>query len=185
MHRFLLACTIVLAPLWASGELSNRRAPGFSLPDSSIRQHDLADYRGKVIVLEIMLTTCPHCAKFAPVLEEVQKKYAGRVQVLSITNPPDTTTTVGKFIREQGISYPLLFDCGQAAGSYMLATPQKPSFDIPHIFLIDQNGFIKNDFGYGVLTTQIFEGRALFAEIDKLLGTAPASAPAKKAASKK
>ncbi|MBI3696307.1 MAG: TlpA family protein disulfide reductase [Acidobacteria bacterium] len=185
MRKFLLACTVFLAPLWASGELSNRRAPGFSLPDSSIRQHDLADYRGKVVVLEIMLTTCPHCVKFAPILEEVQKKYAGRVQVLSITTPPDTTTTVGKFIRERGLSYPVLFDCGQAAGSYMLATPQKPSFDVPHIFLIDQNGFIKNDFGYDVLTTQIFEGRALFTEIDKLLGTAPAAPPSKKTTPKK
>ena len=185
MRKFLLACTVFLPSLWASGELSNRRAPGFSLPDASIRQHDLADYRGELVVLEIMLTTCPHCVKFAPILEEVQKKYAGRVQVLSITNPPDTTTTVGKFVREQGASYPLLFDCGQVAGSYMLATPQKPSFDIPHVFLIDQNGIIKNDFGYGVLTTQIFEGRALFTEIDKLLGTAPSGPPAKKAAPKK
>ncbi len=185
MRKFLLGCTVFLAPLWASGELSNRRAPGFSLPDASVRQHDLADYRGKVVLVEIMLTTCPHCVTFAKTLEEVQKKYAGRVQVLSIVNPPDTTATVGKFIREQGLSYPVLFDCGQAAGSYMLATPQRPSFDIPHIFLVDQNGIIKNDFGYGILDTQIFEGRALFGEIDKMLGMAPAAPPARKTTPKK
>ena len=185
MHRFLLAVTVCLAPLWGSGELSNRRAPGFSLPDVNIKQHDLADYRGKIVVLEIMLSSCAHCVKFAPVLEQISQKYAGRVQVLSIVNPPDTTGTVGKFVRDHGLSYPVLFDCGQAAGSYMMATPQKPSFDIPHVFLIDQAGIIKNDFGYGVLTLEFFEGRGLFNEVEKLLGAPGGGAPAKKPPAKK
>ncbi len=164
--------TILLAPLWAGG-LSNRRAPGFSLPDASIKQYDLADYRGKVVVLEIMLTSCPHCKKFAEILEQVVKKYAGQVQVLTIVNPPDNTSTVNAFAREHGLSYPILFDCGQAAGSYMMATLKNPSFDIPHIFLIDKDGIIRSDFGYGPLTLGIFEGRELFQEVERLLGPAP------------
>ena len=96
MRKLAIALTACLAPLWASGELSNRRAPGFALPDSNIKYHDLADYRGKVVVLEIMQTTCPHCEKFAEILEETAKKYAGRVQVISIANPPDTTATAIK-----------------------------------------------------------------------------------------
>jgi len=175
MHRLALTLALVLpAPVWAAGELSNRRAPGFSLPDMKLKQHDLADYRGKVVLLEIMLTSCPHCLQFARILEQVSQKYAGRVQVLSIVNPPDTSATVAKFVQEQKVGYPLLFDCSQVAGSYMKATPQKPSFDIPHLFLIDQNGFIRNDFGYGVLTLNIFEGKGLFAQVEKLLSGAPA-----------
>lgn len=169
MRKLLLVSTLCLAPLWAAGELSNRRAPGFSLPDSSIKQHDIADYRGKIVVLEIMVTNCPHCARFADLLESVAEKYRDKVQVLSMVNPPDTTASVNKFIQDHRISYPIVFDCGQAAGSYMRATPQNPSFDVPHVFLIDQSGIIKNDFGYGLLTREIFEGRGLFVEIDKLL----------------
>ena len=178
MRTFLLAMTLAAAPLWGAGELSNRRAPGFSLPDMTMKQHDLADYRGKVVVLEIMLTTCPHCLKFAAILEEVAKKYAGRVQVLSIVNPPDNVPAVAKFVKEHKLSYPVLFDCGQAAGSYVLASPQKPSINIPHVFLIDPNGVIQNDFSYGVMTSSIFDGRGLFAELDKLLK--PASPAMKK-----
>ncbi len=169
MRKFLLVSALCLVPLWAAGELSNRRAPGFSLPDSTIKQYDIADYRGKIVVLEIMVTTCPHCAKFADVLESVAVKYRDKVQVLSMVNPPDTTASVNKFIQDHRVSYPIVFDCGQAAGSYMRATPQNPSFDVPHVFLIDQNGVIKNDFGYGLLTREIFEGRGLFVELDKLL----------------
>ena len=170
MRRILLLLMVSAISGWASGELSNRRAPGFSLPDSRLNQVDLADYRGKVVVLEIMMTTCPHCEKLAPILETVQRRYAGRVQVLSVVNPPDTTQTVGQYISKHSLSFPVLFDCGQVAGSYMRATPQKPSFDVPHLFLIDQNGQIRNDFGYSVLTIGIFEGKDLFTEVEKLLG---------------
>lgn len=179
MRKLLLAFTVCLLPLWAAGELSNRRAPGFSLPDSNVKRYDLADYRGKVVVLEFMQTKCPHCGPFGDILEEAARRYAGRLQVLSIvTTPPDDAGTVARFVKDHRISFPVLFDCGQMAGSYMMATPQNPSFDVPHVFLVDQNGFIRNDFGYGLLTREIFEGRGLFAEVEKLL-SGPA-APAKK-----
>ena len=42
--------------LEAAGELSNRRAPGFSLPDSNINYHDLGDYRGKVVLVDFIKT---------------------------------------------------------------------------------------------------------------------------------
>ena len=53
---FPLAGVILLgaaaASLEAAGELSNRRAPGFSLPDSNINYHDLGDYRGKIVLVD-------------------------------------------------------------------------------------------------------------------------------------
>ena len=46
----------VCMPAFAAGALSNRRAPGFSLPDSTMKQHDPLDYRGKILLLEFMQT---------------------------------------------------------------------------------------------------------------------------------
>jgi hypothetical protein len=40
---------------------------------------------------------------------------------------------------------------------------------VPHLFLIDSHGIIRNDFAYEESTRPIFEGVGLFAEIDKLL----------------
>jgi thiol-disulfide isomerase/thioredoxin len=67
----LLACLSILA----AGPLSGRRAPGFSLPDSNLQQHDPQDHRGKVLVVEIMKTNCPHCRTFSSILEEAKAKY--------------------------------------------------------------------------------------------------------------
>jgi len=64
---------------------------------------------------------------------------------------------------------PILFDCGQVASSYLQASPSNPNFQIPHVFLIDAQGMIRNDFGYNVMTRGIFEERDLFTELDRML----------------
>jgi peroxiredoxin len=174
--RYLIALVLCLNSAFAAGELSGRRAPGFALMDvMTMKYHDPADYRGKVLIIEVMQSTCPHCAVFAQVLEKAKAKYGDRIAVLSITNPPDNQNTVGQYIRKNKVTAPVLFDCGQVAASYLKITPQRPSFNIPHVFLIDAQGMIRNDFGYGPMTQNIFEGNGIFTEIDKLLGGAPAT----------
>ena len=62
--------------LGASGELSDRRAPGFALPDPAYeRYYDLQDYAGKVVLIDIMSTRCPHCLLASTTLEQVKARY--------------------------------------------------------------------------------------------------------------
>ena len=159
-----MAC---MAPLTAAGELSGRRAPGFALVDSQMQFHDLADYRGKAVLFEIMQTKCPNCQKLSQTLERVQKTYGDKVAVLSVVVPPDTRKSVMAFIAKFGVSYPILFDCGQVTASYLKPNPAKPSIHVPHLFLIDGAGYIRNDFDS--TSTSFFEGKGLNAEIDRLL----------------
>ncbi len=167
--RTLFCILLSAVSMLAAGELSNRRAPGFSLVDLSFKQHDSQDYRGKILLIDVMQTSCPHCGAFSAVLEEVTAKYAGRVVVLSIVNPPDNVNTVKQYIAAHKLSVPILFDCGQVAASYLKSGPQNPSFNIPHLFIIDMEGMIRNDYEYSPLTKDIFEGRALFNELDRML----------------
>src|SRR5689334_13727718 len=66
------------------GQAAMRRAPGFCLADTTGQWRDLYDYRGKVVILEFMQTTCPHCAAFVPKLAAISRKYAGKVQILAV-----------------------------------------------------------------------------------------------------
>ena len=161
----LFLCLVVCAALLPAGELSGRRAPGFSLVDANFIQHDAQDYRGKILLVDFIQTTCPHCGEFSNILQEVVAKYGSKVAVLSIVNPPDTTATVKQFIAQHKLSYPLLFDCGQVAASFVKAA----SFDVPHLFIIDAQGMIQNDYGYSPFSRGIFEGRDLFSELDRML----------------
>jgi thiol-disulfide isomerase/thioredoxin len=171
MRKLLIILTCALTLATAQGL---RRAPGFALPNSQMKVTDLADYRGKVVVLEFMQTTCPHCAAFADILAEVEQKYAGRVQILAVVkSPEDNTNTVAQYVAGHKVDYPVLFDAGQMAYSYILSA----NLQFPHIYIIDGNGYIHGDHVYSVTTRDIFEGKALFTELDRLLG---ASATKKK-----
>jgi peroxiredoxin len=163
--RTILAVLVCAAALFA-GENSGRRAPGFALPDSKMQVFDLADYRGKIVLLEFMQTTCEHCVTFADTLQRVQRKYGDKVAILAVVNSAaDNQNTVSRYISGHGITYPVLFDAGQMAYSYLL----KMRFDTPSVFLIDAGGTIRNDWVYNLLTRDIFDGNGLMSEIDSLL----------------
>ena len=68
-----------LLTLFAAGEYSNRRAPGFSLADSHFQQHDPQDYRGKVLIVDFMQTTCPVCMHLTDTLLQVKAKYGDKI----------------------------------------------------------------------------------------------------------
>jgi thiol-disulfide isomerase/thioredoxin len=156
--------------LFASGEHSNRRAPGFALPDPEYKHfYDPQDYRGKVLLIDIMTTTCPHCQLLSTTLEKVKAKYGDKVMILSVVLPPDNQASIAKYVTVNKITIPIVCDQGQMTISYVQATPTQAHLDVPHLFVIDKNGWIRNDFEYSDATRSVFEGPGLFSEIDKLL----------------
>jgi peroxiredoxin len=169
--RKLLITLLCAGALFAADV--NRRAPGFSLVDSKGAEHDLADYRGKLVLLVFMQTTCPHCAGFAELLQQTQEKYGSRIAVLGVAIYPDDPGKVADFIAGHGIKYPMLLDIGQVAYSYVLTQ----TLAFPHLYMIDGGGIIRRDYLYGPLTREVFEGDQLAAEISRML---PAGAPDKK-----
>lgn len=177
--RTLLAVLLCAAAL--SGAEPGQRAPGFALMDSRGEIVDLYDFRGKPVILEFMNTGCPHCAQFVGVLAKVQAKYGDKVGIIAVANPPDNPSSVGKFAAGHNIKYPILFDAGQAAYSYV----RTMKFDLPQVYLIDPNGIIFNKYSYSVLTKSIFEGDGMLGEIERLFASqgkmpAPKAAPKKK-----
>jgi peroxiredoxin len=149
--------------LFAAGDYSNRRAPGFSLADSHFQQHDTQDYRGKVLLIDFMQTTCPVCRQLTENLLKVKAKYGDKIAVLSILTLPDNYATVDSFAAEHKIPWPMLLDEGQVMMSYLKLTPANTTVHFPHLFIVDGKGTIRSDFEGAE------DAAAISAEIDKLL----------------
>jgi thiol-disulfide isomerase/thioredoxin len=115
------AVFLVGAALTLSAQFNYRRAPGFALMEPIANKwHDLADYRGKVVLLDVMQTSCPKCQELTGILEQIKAKYGEKVQVLSVVTLPDNLQTVKAYIAEHKVTSPVLFDCGQMIASYMV-----------------------------------------------------------------
>lgn len=165
--RIIAVLLIVSISLFAAGQFSNRRAPGFSLADSHFQQHDTQDYRGKVLLIDFIQTTCPICQKLTDVLVQVHAKYGDRVGMISIMTVGDNYQTGDKFAAEHKVMWPVVFDSGQVIASYLKITPVNPKVNFPHLFLIDGKGTIRDDYGEGENSQLSVEG--ISAEIEKLM----------------
>jgi len=142
MRKLVLLICVTAALAAAADSLSKRRAPGFSLPDAFVNQHDLADYRGKWVLLDYMQTSCAGCRALTKLLETKKAQYKGKFEVLSVViSPPDTQPTVKAYMTANNMTSPILFDQGQMAFSYFKAM----NFSTPHLFAIDPSGNIVHD----------------------------------------
>jgi peroxiredoxin len=163
---FFLSAVLALA----AGEQAGRRAPGFALPDPEYKHfYDLQDYKGKVLLIDIMATNCPHCMVLSTTLEKVKERYGDKVAVLSVVLPPDNQQTIAKYISTNKITVPIVCDMGQMTISYLNAKPDQAHMDVPHLFIVDQAGIIRDDFAYDEKERSVFEGPGLFEKIDRLL----------------
>jgi cytochrome c biogenesis protein CcmG, thiol:disulfide interchange protein DsbE len=72
----------------------------------------LADYRGKVVVLNFWASWCDPCRRESPLLERWHRRLTGRGGTVLGVDVLDVTSDARAFVREYGLSYPMLRDGG-------------------------------------------------------------------------
>jgi protein SCO1 len=69
--------------------------PDFTLTDQSGRAVDLASFRGQIVALDFIYTRCPLpdvCPRLSANFARLQKRFAGKIALLSITLDPEYDT---------------------------------------------------------------------------------------------
>lgn len=119
---------------------ANKIAPEFQfklVADESPRS--LADYRGKVVVLNLWATWCPPCREEMPMLERLQRRFANDgLVVIAISDEPNEQQA--KFREFAGMSFVKgRIDPGsRVAGLYI-----QPDVARPVTHIIDRNGILR------------------------------------------
>ncbi|MBY6056240.1 TlpA disulfide reductase family protein [Leisingera daeponensis] len=110
-------------------------AAAFDLADGA-GTATLADYHGKVVLLNFWATWCAPCRKEMPQLEELQQEFGGEdFQVLTIATGRNSPAGIQKFFDENGInSLPRHQDPKQALAREMAV------IGLPITVLLDRDG---------------------------------------------
>lgn len=97
---------------------------------------NLADYKGKVVILDFWATWCPPCRKGIPDLIEIKKQYGEDFEIVGVSVDTDTKPDVPGFIEEYGINYPVVY------GNMGVYNQYGGIRSIPTAFIINQEGQI-------------------------------------------
>jgi thiol-disulfide isomerase/thioredoxin len=124
--------------------LTPRRAGEFVIHMPDGKDNLLSSYRGKLVVLAFMHTTCPHCQHIAGILSKIQKDYAAKgVQILGVAFDKDAKRDVANFDKLYATGFP----CGYAAEDQVLKfVHSPPGYFIPMLLFIDRTGIVRSQY---------------------------------------
>ena len=110
----------------------------FTMKDMNGKDVKLADYRGKVILLDFWATWCGPCKYEIPAFVELQEAYGSRgLQVIGVS-VDDTVEKLDPFVRQFKMNYPVL----QGLGHDDVQDAYGPVLGIPINVVISRDGRI-------------------------------------------
>jgi peroxiredoxin len=127
-------------------------AAAFTLKDANGQAVKLADYRGKVVLLNFWATWCGPCGVEIPWFVEFEQKYKAQgFAVLGVSMDEDGWTSVKPFLAEHKMNYRVLLGNDSVSQLYGGLDALPTTFIIdregnlafpPHIGLINKNDYV-------------------------------------------
>lgn len=97
--------------------LSGSTAPEWKVSDSAGQMHELADYKGRIIVLDFWATWCSPCLKAMPYIQKLHENFAKRGVVVLGMATQDDAKLAAAYMKQKGYTYPLLLN-GESLKQY-------------------------------------------------------------------
>lgn len=151
---------IVLALLLTGQPATNQKpdagdglAPAFTLKDARGVARSLADFKGKVVILNFWATWCVPCQAEMPDLVKWQKENRARgLEVIGVTFPPESRGKVLRMMRRFKLNYRVLLGTPSMTEAYGVGEV------LPTTIIIDRDGKLRGRI-LGIVAPEEFKER--------------------------
>jgi peroxiredoxin len=126
--------------------------PAFALEDLAGRTHRLADYRGRVVLVNFWATWCEPCRAEMPSIERLRAALADRPFTVLAVNLGEPKSRIEKFLARTPLAFPVLLDRDTAVAKAWRARI------LPATYLVGRDGRIRQ-VHYGELDWSSGAGR--------------------------
>ena len=147
IRRLALAFLVLVTPVLHADAMKppaeRKSAPDFNLLDASGKSRKLADYRGKVLLLDFWATDCGGCRVEIPWFIDIAQEYRKRDLVVvgvsmdilyeDLKSADEAWTRVRPFMQKMKINYPILMGDDRVGTAYSIQA-------LPQTWLIDRKG---------------------------------------------
>ncbi len=128
------SCCAVLGSCRREGLSPGVHAPDIELASLQGGRLSLANFHGKLVLLNFWATTCAPCLEELPALERMYKQLASRGVVVFGVAVGDSVEDVSRVVQKFGVTFPIVLDPeGQSASRYKVQ-------GYPESFIVDASG---------------------------------------------
>ncbi|MDX2153570.1 MAG: TlpA disulfide reductase family protein [Bryobacteraceae bacterium] len=178
--RALLFSAAAAACLLAAPSLAAvvpRPSPDLVIETLDGKKVSVGQFKGKVVVLEILLTTCPHCQEASRIMGKLRTEYASKgLEALGAAIDDTARANLPNYIRQFGVNFPIGIIPREKAYEY-LQQSMMVGLQMPQIVFIDRKGQIRAQYD-GRSPFFMNEERNMRQHIEELLKEPAAAAPA-------
>jgi peroxiredoxin len=141
ISRLLLALSLAAVSVLAQPP-TPRKAPELTVIEPSGKQTLLSSFRGKVVALAFIFTTCPHCQAECGVLTKLHGELGSKgFQPLAVAFNDNAGMLIGSFMQTYHPSFPVGSAGRQTVMDYLQLDDKTP-WVVPQMVLIDKKGMI-------------------------------------------
>lgn len=147
MSRVVVAAALTLGmfflPAFGGDFKVPRQAPEFVINYPGGKQDLLSRYKGKVVLLAFILTTCPHCQAECKILSKLNKELGPQgFQPIAVASNQMAIMLVNDFVKEFGVNFPVgATEPGPVLG--FMKINEGDRWVVPQIAIIDRKGMIR------------------------------------------
>ncbi|MFQ5432686.1 MAG: TlpA disulfide reductase family protein [Nitrospinota bacterium] len=144
--------------------MRGKPVPSFALPDLNGKIVTMDQHRGKIVFINIWATWCAPCREEMPSMEALYNKLKGdKFAMLAISIDEDGLKSVGPFVEEYGLTFPILLDPSSKTSKKFKTT------GVPETFIVNKDGIII----YHSLGPENWERPEFYETITKLINDQP------------
>lgn len=126
-----------------------RPAPELVIKAANGQEQLLSKFRGKVVAVEFLLTTCPHCQKASQNMQKLYKELGPQgFQPIGIAINDMANMLINDYAKQFNLTYPLGYSNRDVATQF-LQHPVMMSMLMPQLVVIDRKGIIRHHYPGG------------------------------------
>jgi thiol-disulfide isomerase/thioredoxin len=89
-------------------KLVGKPAPAISLEDLSGKTVTLADFQGKVVLLDFWAVWCAPCRSEMPIFEKLHREFAGKDVAILTVDVDEPAATPAQYLKDEKLTFPVL-----------------------------------------------------------------------------
>jgi peroxiredoxin len=120
-----------------------RPAKDFTCTDAEGKSISISKYKGKVVVIQFLITNCTHCQALSQVLTKLQADYGSQgFQAFGVAFNDATPDMVRSYVKDHQLGIPVGYAARDSVIDY-LGVSVMERLTVPQVMIIDREGRVQ------------------------------------------